>query len=116
MMDGALEVVGESRNLPPEKRFSWTLAGWPLTHVLGPRQEPSRKARIEQAVREGAIAFHALPFTTHTETQDLEDLVRGLGYSTRLSKRVWPTSADRREDDRCSLPFLGDANPAGMRA
>jgi hypothetical protein len=96
MMDGALKVVEASRDLPPEKRFSWTLAGWPLTHVLGPRQEPARKARIEQAVREGAITFHALPFTTHTETQDLEDLVRGLGYSTRLARdhgRPLPISA-----------------------
>jgi alpha-mannosidase len=87
MMDGALKVVEASRALPPEQRFSWTLAGWPLDHVLGPRQEPARKARIEQAVREGAITFHALPYTTHTETQDLEDLVRGLGYSTRLAQQ-----------------------------
>jgi hypothetical protein len=86
MMEGALKVVEASRELPAEKRFSWTLAGWPLTYVLGPEQEPARRARIEQAVREGAITFHALPYTTHTETQDLEDLVRGLGYSTRLSR------------------------------
>ena len=59
MMDSALKVVEASRDLPPDKRFSWTLAGWPLTHVLGPQQDPARRARIEQAVREGAIAFHA---------------------------------------------------------
>ncbi len=87
MMDGALKAVEASRELPPEKRFSWTLAGWPLTHVLGPQQDPARRARIEQAIREGAIAFHALPFTTHTETQDLEDLVRGLGFSSRLARQ-----------------------------
>ncbi|MCX6923882.1 MAG: hypothetical protein NT154_11850 [Verrucomicrobia bacterium] len=87
MMDSALKVVEASRDLPVEKRFSWTLAGWPLTHVLGPQQDPARKTRIEQAVREGAITFHALPFTTHTETQDLEDLVRGLGFSTRLAQQ-----------------------------
>lgn len=96
MMDGALKVVEASRELPPEKRFSWTLAGWPLTHVLGPQQDPARRSRIERAVREGAIAFHALPFTTHTETQDLEDLVRGFGYATRLAHqygRPLPISA-----------------------
>ena len=87
MMEGALKVVEASRDLPPEKRFSWTLAGWPLTHVLGPQQDPARRARIEQAVREGAITFHALPFTLHTETDDLEDLVRGLGFSTRLAAK-----------------------------
>jgi hypothetical protein len=96
MMDGALQVVESSRALPPEQRFSWTLAGWPLAHVLGPQQEPARRLRIEQAVREGAITFHALPFTTHTESQELEDLVRGLGYSTRLAQqfgRPVPVSA-----------------------
>jgi len=96
MMDNALKVVELSRDLPPEQQFSWTLAGWPLMHVLGPLQDISRKARIEKAVREGSITFHALPFTTHTETQDLEDLVRGLGFSTRLSQlydRPLPISA-----------------------
>ena len=87
MMDSALKVVEASRSLPPEQRFAWTLAGWPLTHVLGPEQDPVRRTAIEQAVREGAIAFHALPFTMHTETQDLEDLTRGLGFSTRLAHR-----------------------------
>lgn len=87
MMEGALKVVEASRELPPEQRFSWTLAGWPLTHVLGPQQDAARKVRIEQAVREGAITFHALPFTLHTETDDLEDLVRGFGFSTRLAAK-----------------------------
>ena len=87
MMEGALKVVEASRNLPAEQRFSWTLAGWPLAHVLGPRQDNARRSRIEEAVRGGSITFHALPFTTHTETQDLEELVRGLGYSTRLAQR-----------------------------
>ena len=87
MMNGALQVIEASHSRPAEQRFSWTLAGWPLAHVLGPRQDPTRKVRIEQAVREGAIAFHALPFTLHTETDDLEDLVRGLGISSQLARQ-----------------------------
>ena len=86
MMEGALGIIDASRALPPEQRFSWTLGGWPLAHVLGPQQDPARKARIEQAVREGAIAFHALPFSMHSETNDLEDMVRGLGFSSRLAR------------------------------
>jgi hypothetical protein len=87
MMDKALGVIEEDRKLPPEKRFVWTLAGWPLWHVLGPLQEPGRRARIEQAVREGAIAVHAIPFTLHTETDDLEDLVRGLGFASQIARK-----------------------------
>jgi hypothetical protein len=86
MMDGALSVIEASQNLPAEKRFAWTLAGWPLAHVLGPRQDPDRKVRIERAVREGAIAVHAIPFTLHTETDDLEDLVRGLGFASKIAR------------------------------
>lgn len=85
-MDKALGVIDQNRQLPPDKRFVWTLAGWPLAHVLGPQQEPARRARIEQAVREGALAVHAIPFTLHTETNDLEDLVRGLGFSSRIAR------------------------------
>jgi hypothetical protein len=87
MMDKALGVIEQDRQSAPEKRFVWTLAGWPLAHVLGPLQEPARKARIEQAVREGAITMHALPFTYHTETADLEDLVRGLGFSSKIARQ-----------------------------
>jgi len=87
MMDGALKAVEASADLAPDRRFSWTLAGWPLRHVLGPQQDPARRTRIEQAVHDGAITFHALPFTLHTETDDLEDLVRGLGFSTQLARQ-----------------------------
>jgi alpha-mannosidase len=87
MMEGALRVIESSRHLPADKRFSWTLGGWPLAHVLGPQQDPARRARIEQAVREGAIVPHALPCSFHTETDDLEDLVRGMNYASQIARK-----------------------------
>ncbi|KKL20789.1 hypothetical protein LCGC14_2451950, partial [marine sediment metagenome] len=96
MMDGALGLIEKDRQLPAEKRFSWTLSGWSLAHVLGPQQEPARKARIEQAVKEGSIAVHAIPFTYYSETADLEDLVRGLGFASGIARkygRPMPISA-----------------------
>lgn len=88
MMDNALKVIDEDRKLPSEKRFVWTVPGWPLwAQMLGPEQDQSRKARVEQAVREGAIRVHALPFTMHTESLDLEDLVRGLEYSCMVCRK-----------------------------
>jgi len=89
MIDQAIAVVDTSRVLPPEQQFVWTIPGWPMTKILEdwPGQRPERKARIEQAFREGRFVVHALPFTTHTETLDLEDLVWGLGYSSQLSRR-----------------------------
>ena len=47
------------------------------------------------AMREGRLVPHALAFTTHTESLDLEDLTRGLRYSVemaRLAGQPLPTS------------------------
>jgi len=87
MMDSALGIIDQERQLPPEKRFAWIIPGWPLAHILGPKQEPGRKPRIEQAVREGTLAVQALPFSLHTESSDLEDLVRGMRFSSAIARK-----------------------------
>ena len=87
-MDSALQVVDQNRALPPAHQFVWTIPGWPMHKILEdwPGQTPDRRQRIGQAVKEGRFVVHALPFTTHTELLEPEDLVRGLGYSTRLAR------------------------------
>ncbi|HEX7261032.1 MAG TPA: hypothetical protein VF258_04400 [Luteolibacter sp.] len=86
MMDSALRIFDEDRKLPANQRFSWMLAGWPLKHVLGPQQDPARKVRLEQAVREGSLGIGAIPFSLHSETGELEDMVRGLGYASQVAR------------------------------
>lgn len=90
MIDDALKVVDQSRALPPEQQFAWTLPGWPLSQIMAdwPGQTPERQRRVRAAFKEGRFVAHALPFTTHTELLDIEDLVRGLGYSSRLSREA----------------------------
>ncbi len=46
MADQALKLVDESRDLPPDQRFSWTLAGWPMAQILWPAQTPLRRERF----------------------------------------------------------------------
>jgi hypothetical protein len=88
MMDNALKVIDENRMQPKESRFVWTVPGWPLwAQMLGPRQDSLKRQRIEKAVREGFLVAHALPFSMHTESQDLEDLVRGLVFSSKVSRQ-----------------------------
>lgn len=87
MMDKALSVIEKNKTQPKEKQFAWTVPGWPLqAQILGPLQNAERKARIEKAIKEGSIVVHGLPFTTHTESLDYEDLVRGLGYSSQVNR------------------------------
>lgn len=90
MIDDALKVVDQNRDLPPDQQFVWTLAGWPLAKILEdwPGQTPERQRRVREAFKQGRFVVHALPFTTHTELLELEDLVRGLGYSSRLCREA----------------------------
>ena len=83
--DKALAVIDQSRSLPPEQQFTWTVPGWPLKEMLWPGQTPERREKLLQAVKEGRLAVHAMPFSLETETLDLEDLVEGMTYSANLT-------------------------------
>ena len=88
MMDNALMLIEKNETQPKEKRFSWNVAGWPLqAQMLGPLQTPERKLRIEKAIKEGKLVADGLPFTIQTESLDFEDLVRGLGFSSAISRK-----------------------------
>ena len=119
MMDKALKVIDENSRLPAEKHFAWTVSGWPLSsQILGPMQTPDRKLRVEKAIKDGTIVAHAFPFSTHTESLDYEDLVRGLGFSSKLARDYGlplPISAKMTDVPSHSwvLPTL--LNHAGVR-
>lgn len=87
MLDHTLDNIEKNSKRPKEEQFVWTIPGWPMQQILWKGQEPSRKRSIEDAFRKGNLTIHAFPYTTHTETLELEELVRGLGYSTRLAKQ-----------------------------
>ena len=86
MADQALKLVDESRGLPPDQQFAWTLAGWPMAQVLWPGQTAERRERFVAAMRAGRLVPHALAFTTHTESLDLEDLTRGFRFSVEMAR------------------------------
>ncbi|MCE5268950.1 MAG: hypothetical protein LLG00_13815 [Planctomycetaceae bacterium] len=88
MIDRALAACDQSRDMPPEQRFTWTLPGWPMKAILDDwqGQTPERKRRLLQAFQDGRFVVHAVPFTVHTELLETEDLVRGLDYSSSLCR------------------------------
>lgn len=88
MIDQALDVVDRNHDLPLEQQFVWTIPGWPMSKIAEdwPGQTPQRRQRIMQAMKDGRFVVHGLPFTTHTELLEPEDLVRGLGYASRLCR------------------------------
>ena len=90
MIDNALQVIQASNRLPAEHRFKWTVPGWPMAKIMEPwsGQTDARRQQLDTAFQQGRLVLHALPFTTHTETLELEDLVRGLCFSSRLSRQA----------------------------
>ncbi|MEI7902282.1 MAG: hypothetical protein WCK89_18675, partial [bacterium] len=102
MIDKALAVVDQTRSLPPEQQFAWTVPGWPMSKILEawPGQSKERRERIIAAVRAGRLVWHALPYTTHTESLELEDLVRGMNFSSALSRQFdQPLARDAKMTD-----------------
>ena len=59
MIDNALRIVDDSRRLPPEQRFVWTVSGWPMQQMLWPGQKPERRRRIEK--RSARAAWSGTP-------------------------------------------------------
>jgi len=110
MIDQALGVCDQFKDLPADQQFAWTLPGWPLKTILEdwPGQQPARKQRVLGALRQGRFVVHALPFTTHTELLEMEDLVRGLDYASRLSRSVGlPLPRDAKMTDvPCHIWFV----------
>ena len=88
LMDKTLALIEETDSMPEGERFVWTVPGWPAWDSVGPRQDPDRRERILRAISEKRLALHALPFTLWTGSLELEDLVRGMTFSSRLHRRT----------------------------
>lgn len=67
-----------------EHRFIWTVGSWILNEAL---EDPEVGTIVEQAVVDGVLRWHALPFTVHTEFCDRSVLAAGLRISSRLDER-----------------------------
>ena len=60
MMDGALGIIGQERQLPPEKRFAWTIPGWPAGAHPGAAARAGPQA-ADRAGRAGRDACDPCP-------------------------------------------------------
>ncbi|OPH49324.1 glycoside hydrolase [Paenibacillus ferrarius] len=73
----------ESRN--GQARFIWTTGSWLIHHYLR-QANKSQRAMMEEAISKGYIAWHGLPFTTHTELLDESLFEYGLSIATQLDQ------------------------------
>jgi hypothetical protein len=97
MIDRALETMEQNAKVAgPGEQFVWTIPGWPMQTILWDGQNPTRKKRIEEALKRGNLVIHALPYTIETGSADVETLARCFIYSSRVARKY-------------GLPLPGDA-------
>ncbi len=99
MVEGALEIIDQSKQMPAHQQFNWIVAGWPMLEMLN-HSKPEVKPRIEDALRQGYFSVHALPFTFETEGCELESMVRSLSYSSQINRKAGlPLPIDAKQTD-----------------
>ncbi len=82
----ALRVAREMRQSGGKERFIWTTGSWLIYEYLE-QAAPAERQEMEEGILAGDIAWHALPFTTHTELMDGELFRFGLSLSQSLDAR-----------------------------
>jgi hypothetical protein len=107
----AVEVAAELGT--GRRGFIWTSGSWILRHALTTGSDEQREA-VAGAVRDGGLAWHGLPFTTHTELLDRSLLEYGLGISRELDADFGRTTRVAKMTDVPGhtvglVPVLADA-------
>lgn len=77
---GAIKLGYELKD--SDTPFVWTVGSWLIWEAL-----KSDDGTLEKAIRDGVIAWHALPFTTHTELMNEKLFSYGLSISKELDRR-----------------------------
>ena len=78
--------------------FIWTTGAW-LIHDHLATQDADKRKRLERAIERGLIAWHGLPFTTHTELMSPALFRAGLSYAQALDERFGKTTIAAKMTD-----------------
>ncbi len=99
MVEGALNIIDQSKQMPADQQFKWIVAGWPMKEMLA-NSKPEVKSGIQKAIRNGNFMVHALPFTFETEACEIESMVQSLGYSSKINREAGlPLPIDAKQTD-----------------
>lgn len=109
----AINLARQMREEGRPERFLWTTGSWLIYEYLEQADATARKA-MEAAIRAGDIAWHGLPFTSHTELMDPALFRFGLGLSQELDRRFGKTTIAAKMTDvpghtRSMIPFMAEA-------
>ena len=94
---GAMDLATRLRQ-SENYRYVWTTGSWLLYEYLE-QATPERRARMEQAIAAGDIAWHALPFSWETELLDASMITGSIGLSQSLDRRFGRTTTGAKMTD-----------------
>ncbi len=81
----AMALTAKLREEGPD-RYTWTTGSWLLYQYME-QATPEQRRRMERAVADGDVAWHALPFSWQTEMLDRSLIEGALGLSASLDQR-----------------------------
>jgi hypothetical protein len=109
----AIALARELRESNSPDRFVWTTGSWLVYEYLERAEAPARRD-AERAILAGDLAWHAIPFTFHTEMASAETFRYGLRLSQRLDERFGRHTIAAKMTDvpghtRAIVPILAEA-------
>lgn len=109
----AIQLAEKMREDGSVDRFVWTTGSWLIYEYLE-KAGPNERKRMEAAISHGDIAWHALPFTTHSENMDASLFRFGLSLSAELDRRFGKHTIAAKMTDvpghtRGIVPLLAEA-------
>ena len=75
--------------------FRWTVGSFLVWQAL----KNDKTGKVEQAIKDGILCWHALPFTTHTEAMNKTLFAYGLSISKELDRRFGKTTIGAKMSD-----------------
>ncbi len=108
-----IAVNDRLREAGREERLVWTTGSWILNEALE-RADASARGVLERGIAMGDLAWHAMPFRSHTALFTPELLKAGLAISQRLDARFGHTTIAAKLTDvpghtRALVPYLAEA-------
>jgi hypothetical protein len=94
----ARSMRDSGQNPQSNDRYVWTTGSWLLYEYLEQANREQR-SRMEQAVRDGDIAWHALPYSWQTELLDQSMIAGAIGLSKSLDRRFGRTTTGAKMTD-----------------
>jgi hypothetical protein len=91
-------TIGEQSRQSGANRYVWTTGSWLLYEYLEQASSLDRR-RMEQAIADGDIAWHAIPFSWQTEMMDESMISASIALSHSLDARFSRTTTGAKMTD-----------------